>query len=385
MANIKKYTKKDGSIAYMFNAYLGVDPLTGKSKRTTRRGFRTQKEAKLALSRLEYETATSGFQKEQNLTFQQVYEMWLEQHKLSVRESTVENIQKRFKNQILPCLGKMRIDKIDTHICQKSVNNWAETVVAYPQIKSYASKIFDYALNNNIVSDNPMKRVLMPRKQQIVKEKEKDFYTKEELHYFFECLENENNLKDIVYFRLLAFTGARKGEIHALTWSDIDLSMCKLSINKTLVVVNKTFKIHSAKTTNGNRNISIDTLTVSLLKKWRICQKELFMKLGHSHNKDQQLIFTNDTFRFGNQYLYLNYGREQMKKLCAKYPKVKKIKIHGFRHTHASLLFESGATLKDVQIRLGHTDIKTTMDVYTHVTTDREESTAKQFAEYVNF
>lgn len=385
MATIKKYTKKDGSTAYMFNTYLGVDPLTGKPKRTTRRGFKTQKEAKLALSRLEFQTATSGFQKEQNLTFQQVYEMWLEQHKLAVRESTVENIQKRFRNQILPCLGKLRIDKIDTHTCQKAVNSWAETVVAYPQIKSYASKIFDYALNNNIISDNPMKRVLMPRKQPNSKNKDKDFYTKQELHHFFECLENDNNLKNLVYFRLLAFTGARKGEIHALIWSDIDFHMCKLSINKTLVVVNKSFKIHSAKTANGNRNISIDPLTISLLKKWKKYQKELFIRLGRSHNRDKQLIFTNDTFKFGNQYLYLNYGREQMKKICLKYPELRNIKIHGFRHTHASLLFESGATLKDVQTRLGHTDIKTTMDVYTHVTTDREESTAKQFAEYVNF
>jgi len=385
MANIKKYTKKDGSTAYMFNAYLGVDPLTGKSKRTTRRGFRTQREAKLALSHLEYETSKSNFQKEQNLTYQQVYEMWLEQHKLAVRESTVENIQKRFRNQILPHLGKLKINKIDTYTCQKAVNDWAETVVAYRQIKSYASKIFDYALNNKIVSDNPMKRVLVPRKQSVIKEKDKDFYTKQELHYFFKCLEIDNNLKNIVYFRLLAFTGARKGEIHALTWSDIDFSLCKLTINKTLVVVNRTFKIQTAKTTNSNRIISVDPLTISLLKKWKSNQKELFIKFGISHKREKQLIFTNDTFRFGNQYLYLNYGREQMKKLCLKYPKLKSIKIHGFRHTHASLLFESGATLKDVQTRLGHTDIKTTMDVYTHVTTEREESTAKQFANYVNF
>ena len=64
MASIKKYIKKDGSTAYMFNAYLGVDPSTGKSKRTTRRGFRTQKEAKLALSRLELEIDTNGFSKQ---------------------------------------------------------------------------------------------------------------------------------------------------------------------------------------------------------------------------------------------------------------------------------------------------------------------------------
>ncbi|MDA9472682.1 site-specific integrase [Enterococcus sp. 5H] len=385
MATIRKYTKKDGSTAYMFNAYLGIDPLTGKSKRTTRRGFRTQKEAKLALSRLEIENQGAEQTKENKFTFKQVYKMWLEQHKLAVRESTVENIEKRFNNQILPELGKLRINQINTYICQKAVNRWADTVVAYPQIKSYASKIFDYAINNNIISDNPMRRVLMPRKKNKSLEKERDFYTRQELQYFFECLNQEDNLKNHIYFRLLAFTGARKGEIHALTWADLDLINCKVIINKTLVNVKKEFKIQDAKTSNGNRIISLDPTTVSMLKKWQLKQKELFIKTGRFHKREKQLVFTNDTFRTDNEYLYLTYGYEQMKKLNNKYPEIRKIKVHGFRHTHASLLFESGATLKDVQVRLGHTDIKTTMDVYTHVTKEREESTAKQFADYVNF
>ena len=76
MASIKKYTKKDGSTAYMFNAYLGVDPVTGKSRRTTRRGFRTQKEAKLALSRLELEVDSKGFVK-QNYSTQAIQSVCL--------------------------------------------------------------------------------------------------------------------------------------------------------------------------------------------------------------------------------------------------------------------------------------------------------------------
>lgn len=64
---------------------------------------------------------------------------------------------------------------------------------------------------------------------------------------------------------------------------------------------------------------------------------------------------------------------------------MKRISTHGFRHTHASLLFESGATLKDVQYRLGHSDIQTTMDIYTHVTKQAKEQLAERFNEYIDF
>ena len=83
MAQIKKYTKKDGSKAYMFNLYLGTDPVTGKQRRTTRRGFRTIAEAKTALSRLELEVMENGLPTSSRkiMTFEEVYKMWFEQYK----------------------------------------------------------------------------------------------------------------------------------------------------------------------------------------------------------------------------------------------------------------------------------------------------------------
>ncbi len=60
MANIKEYKKKDGSKAYMFNFYIGIDPITGKKKRTTRRGFKSRKEAQIALAQLRLEVNEDG-------------------------------------------------------------------------------------------------------------------------------------------------------------------------------------------------------------------------------------------------------------------------------------------------------------------------------------
>lgn len=58
--------------------------------------------------------------------------------------------------------------------------------------------------------------------------------------------------------------------------------------------------------------------------------------------------------------------------------------MHGFRHTHCSLLFEAGATIKEVQDRLGHSDIKTTINIYAHVTKKAKTDTAEKFARFIN-
>ena len=71
-----------------------------------------------------------------------------------------------------------------------------------------------------------------------------------------------------------------------------------------------------------------------------------------------------------------------MKKICT-VSGIRLITPHGLRHTHCSLLFEAGATLKEVQDRLGHADIKTTMNIYAHVTEKKKEETAVKFAEYL--
>lgn len=84
-------------------------------------------------------------------------------------------------------------------------------------------------------------------------------------------------------------------------------------------------------------------------------------------------------------YCRLAYLNEKLKRIYQKNPGLSQINIHAFRHTHASLLFAAGASIKDVQSRLGHTDIKTTMDIYTHVTDEAKKKTAEMFQKYMNF
>ena len=164
MANIKKYTKKDGSTAYMFQAYLGTDPNTGNRIRVTRQGFRTKKEATLALSRLKLEVDEGSFIKANDDTFQAVYELWLEQYRNTVKESTLNKTIQLFGKHILPAFGSMKLDKISVAFCQKKVNEWFGIHTKYTVIKNYTSSVLKFAIRMDLLKSNPMDKVTLPRR-----------------------------------------------------------------------------------------------------------------------------------------------------------------------------------------------------------------------------
>ena len=123
--SIKSYTKKNGEKCYMFKVYAGVDPLTGKEKYTTRRGFKSPGEAKTVLNRIKVTINNGTYLKKRAETFQDMYDLWVVQYERKVEESTFVKTIGIFRNHILPAIGMYKIDKINFDICQKAVNKWA--------------------------------------------------------------------------------------------------------------------------------------------------------------------------------------------------------------------------------------------------------------------
>lgn len=381
MAAIEDYKLKNGQKRYMFQIYVGVDPLTGKEQRTTRRGFKTKKEAQLALSRLQLEIDNGTFRKRTAETYQDMYELWIEQYKNTVEASTFVKTISIFKNHILPSMGKYKIEKVNVQTCQKHVNEWFKKLQKYRSVKSYAAKIFDYALTLGVITDNPMKRVTMPKSMETPSEdNEVNYYTKEQLIHFLKCLENENNYKAYALFRLLAFSGMRKGEALALHWNDLNFKVGEIRINKALASgEDNQLYIKTTKTKGSIRTIKMDKVTMDILEDWKKRQKQDYLKLGINTLQPKQLVFSNER----NEFLQLTKTRKWILQVQDKF-NLMKITTHGLRHTHCSLLFEAGASIKEVQDRLGHNDIQTTMNIYTHVTEKAKETTVEKFAAYLN-
>ena len=119
---IKKY-EKNGQTLYKFQAYAGLDPATGKQKGITRRGFTSETEAEEAYFRFRLNLEDNS-KNEKKYTFQEVYDLWIEEYKNTVKESTLQKTMTLFRCHILPYYGKMYIDMIKITHCQAAINKW---------------------------------------------------------------------------------------------------------------------------------------------------------------------------------------------------------------------------------------------------------------------
>ncbi|MCK1989361.1 site-specific integrase [Lysinibacillus fusiformis] len=382
LSAVTSYQTKKGETRYMFPVYAGVDPLTGKQKRTRRLGFKTRREAELALARIKLEIANGTFHQERAETYQEVYDLWLSSYEKTVEESTFVKTTGIFKNHILPAMGSYKIEKIHVDICQKHVEGWSMKLKNFRMVKSYAAKVLVFAMKRGYIQQNPFTLIDMPKSQKKPSpsaEVPENFYTKDQLNTFLSCLEKETNFKAYTFFRLLAFSGMRKGEAFALTWNDINFKKNEIKITKALSR-GKDNRLYIKSTKTGDsRTVSMDEKTMGILKEWKKQQKLDYLKLGYNTMQPEQLVFSNKT----NDLMQPTKSRKWLLHVVEKY-KLHQITTHGLRHTHCSLLFEAGATLKEVQDRLGHSDAQTTMNIYAHVSQKARDGAIQKFENFLN-
>lgn len=378
---IKSYQNKDGKTLFMFRVFLGTDELTGKAKNTTRRGFKTKKEAELALARIKLQVSEGTYKQKSAETYQEVFDLWITQYEKTVEESTFVKTAGYFKNHILPAMGNYRIEKITIAICQKHYNEWAIKVKKARTIKSYEKKVLDFAIVHGIIQTNPFTHVETKVKKAFIESAEEgseNFYVKDELIIFLEKAKEHLNFKAYALLRLIAYTGMRKSEALALTWNDVNFVESELTVNKAIGRGKQT-KLYLKTTKTGKpRTIKLDETTLSILKEWNKLQKQQYIQLGINTLKKNQLMFSNTK----NEFIQPIQVQKWMYSVQNKYT-LKHVSPHGLRHTHCSLLFEAGASIKEVQDRLGHTDVKTTLDIYTHVTKKAKEGAIQKFVSYL--
>lgn len=394
MATFTQY-EKDGEKLWMFQTYLGKDSVTGKDKRTKRRGFASKRQAQQALNKLlvEYEEKGTLHNPEKYL-FNDIYVMWWDGYKHTVSESNLNRVDGVFKNHILQdnAFNNVLVVNVNLPYVQKIVNRWATQLVGYKRLTQYARAVFAYAVEIGVIEKNPFDGVKYPKAKitdKNVVEPADNYLSKTQLREFLEVTkstyEGDYNYITVMFFRLLAFTGARKGELLALTWRDLNNLTSTISINKTVTrgINNKMYVGDSTKTKAGVRTLELDPVTLEMLKQWRFIQRSVLFENGFNVIKTQksQLIFSRYE---DNGLINVMTPNHWLKKILKNSSSLPRITVHGFRHTYATLAIEAGMNVKQLQTQLGHSDIKTTLDIYTAVTEKSKHETTSIFANYVS-
>lgn len=368
--NITEYKKKNGATVYRASVYLGVDKLTGKKARTTVTA-NTKKGVKIKAREAVNAFAANGYsvkEKPTITTYRELVALWWESYKNTIKPNSQQSMEGIVRLHILPVFGDYKLDKLTTPIIQQQVNKWADKAnkgekgayANYSFLNNINRRILQYGVTMQVIQHNPARDVIIPRKQQNKEHKVK-FFSNQELKQFLDYLEDLDqssyeNFFDYVLYKTLLASGCRIGEALALEWSDIDLKKGTISISKTL---NRYQETNTPKSKAGLREIDIDKATVSLLKQYKKRQQVQSWQLGRSEG----IVFTP----FTTKYAYACLLRKRLQSHF-KAAGVPDISFHGFRHTHATIMLYAGIEAKDLQYRLGHSNISMTLNTYVHAT-----------------
>ena len=379
---ITEVIKKDGSKVYRASVYLGVDQVTGKKVKTKVTG-RTQKEVKQKATQEKVDFQKDGctrFKASSIDNYQELANLWWESYKHTVKPNTRINVKRILNNHVLPLFGSYKLTKLTTPLIQSIVNKLADKTnkgeegafLYYDSIHALNKRILQYGVTMQAIPSNPARDVVLPRNTQKAKRQKVKHFDNEELKKFLAYLDNLDLNKfrycyENTLYKFLLATGCRINEALALSWSDIDLDNAVVHITKTLNYKQET---NSPKSKASYRDLDIDQATVTMLKVYKVRQIQEAWKIG----KTESVVFSDFIHEYPNNRTLQTRLRTHFKRA-----NVTNIGFHGFRHTHASLLLNSGIPYKELQHRLGHSTLSMTMDIYSHLS---KESAKKAVSFY---
>jgi integrase len=310
------------------------------------------------------------------ITLEQYLLRWLETVKSVLRPNTYLQYVQVCRDHIIPKLGKIRLrDLRPDHIQTLYSIKLDEGLSARSLETTHAilHKALKQALIWSLITRNPAELVRKPRRIR----KEMRYWTADQVRQFLAAAKN-NRLYALFYLAIT--TGLRQAELLGLMWSDLDQDKGTLSIQRQVYrVAGQGLVFTEPKTAAGRRSIVLSRADLDILKQHRTRQLEERLLAG-SKWQEQNLIFTS---RRGTPI-------DSSTMTCRDFAdiintaNVPKIRFHDLRHTAATLMLQSGVHPKVVQERLGHADIKVTLNTYSHVLPSMQEDAAEKISKLIN-
>ncbi|WP_255220683.1 site-specific integrase [Terribacillus saccharophilus] len=383
---MNEYETKKGKY-YKITVSAGINPSTGKQRQITRRGFKTKKEARAAITQIEYELGLGTYVHEASIKFADFAEEWFKSYKHTIKSSTARTRERKM-NFLISVFGKAKIKDITKRNYQLFINQLHEQGYkrnSVVEMHITARLIFKKAVERKIIKENPSDNIIFPKEKLTVEDLESTeekvkYMEKEELTVYLETALEKGLESDYEINTFQAYTGMRSGEIAALKWPDINFDEGTVRITKTLFGEgnHKNYELLTPKTKSSIRVIELDPFVLDMLQEYK--RKQNIIKMKHRiEYHDEDFVFARLKEHKGYPRSVVSFGA-RMKRLLRLSGINKDLTPHSLRHTHTSLLAEAGVSLPEIQERLGHRDDKITTSVYLHTTKTVRNLSAEKFS-----
>lgn len=345
----------------------------GTRNRITETFEGTLKQAIDRRDELLYEVKHFQIKPDSNMNFLEYAKLWLKDYaEINIKPSTLYGYKSCLNAHILPRFKDYKLSDITVYELEKFYNDLRKTKSLNPDSNgnhnllseavvrhqhSLLCVMLNTAVKWDFINFNPCLKLTKPP---TVTRKEMKFYDEKELKKLFQHLEYENlTFKTAIY--LLTLGGMRRGECLGLFWEYIDFEKKTITIkNNLLNIREKGVYLDTPKTKKSKRTISLPDICFDLLKKLK-AKQELEKEMFSNDWMDTEFVFKDE---YGNYYNPSRLSRQWV--LFQKKHNLKHIRLHDLRHTCATYLLSHNVPIATVSKKLGHSNIYTTLDVYTH-------------------
>jgi integrase len=311
-------------------------------------------------------------------------DQWLEAHAVEIKPKTLQDYRHLINRHVRPHIGVLRLQAVSPARLTKLYRELAASggrdgAGLSPRTVEYVHAVLRKAFRDAIVVDqillsNPVERAKRPRK---ARSEPGRVWTATQLRTF---LDTARRHRLFAFYRLAAYTGARRGELLNLRWRDVDLDLAQVRITGSAAVIAGQ-RIEGTTKSGRSRTVSIDADTVQVLRDHRKRQTEERLRVGPEWRGTDDYVFSTAW----GEPIHPDTASSLMTKLINTHndrqdEPLPHARLHDLRHVHATTLLLAGVPVHVVAARLGHADPSITLRVYAHVISDQLTEAADIFA-----
>jgi integrase len=349
------------------------NPATGRRKRRWHSGYRTKREAQAACNELLASLQLGDYIAPSRQTVEDFASEWLEAIRATIRPSTMDKYRRDLRTHVLPYVGHLQLTKLDATTLNRLWATLAESgrrprspegspsglsAKSIENVAMTVHRMLKDAVRWGRLARNAADAADPPRRS--VDRVEIQAWDAETLRRFLDaCRAADDPLYSLWVF--MATTGLRRGEALGLRWSDVDLDAGRARITHSLGSISWQVVAGQPKTAAGRRPISMDPITIGVLRdhRKRMLEQRLLVGAGFV---DQDFVFCEpDGNPLHPERVYQAFKRRVRKHALPS------LSPHGLRHTWATIALSNGVHPRVVQERLGHAHISVTLQTYSHV------------------